>query len=305
MLNNIDKELLEKTAELHEIPSGAYNIRKNGESVGRASTKNITIETNAEKSGINIIIKPNTQNESVHIPVILSAVGMLDVVKNDFFVGENCDVVIVAGCGIHADKNTRVEHDGVHRFFIGKNSKVKYIERHIGIGSGTNKVLNPVTEITLEENAEFEMETAQLSGVTSAERKTYATLGKNSKLKINEKILTEADASATTEFVANLEGENSSAHIVSRAVAKDKSTQHFNSILNGKNNCFGHTECDAIIVGNAKVFARPEVNALHPDSSLIHEAAIGKIAGEQIQKLLTLGLTEEEAQNQILKGFLR
>lgn len=305
MLNNIDKELLEKTAELHDIPLGAYNIRKNGESVGRASTKNITIETNAEKSGINIIIKPNTKNESVHIPVILSAVGMTDVVKNDFFVGENSDVVIVAGCGIHADKNQKVEHDGVHRFFIGKNSKVKYVERHIGIGKGTNKVLNPVTEITLDENSEFEMETAQLSGVTSAERKTFATLGKNSKLKINEKILTEKTATATTEFVANLEGENSSAHIVSRAVAKDNSTQHFNSILNGKNKCFGHTECDAIIVGDAKVFARPEVNALHPDSSLIHEAAIGKIAGEQIQKLLTLGLTEEEAQNQILKGFLR
>lgn len=305
MLNNIDKELLEKTAELHDIPVGAYNIRKNGESIGRASTKNIIIETNAEKSGINIIIKPNTKNESVHIPVILSAVGMTDVVKNDFFIGENSDVVIVAGCGIHADKNKKVEHDGIHRFFIGKNSKVKYIERHIGIGDGVNKVLNPVTEITMDENSEFEMETAQLSGVTSAERKTFATLGKNSKLRINEKILTEKTATATTEFVANLDGENSSAHIVSRAVAKDNSTQHFNSVLNGKNKCFGHTECDAIIVGDAKVFARPEVNALHPDSSLIHEAAIGKIAGEQIQKLLTLGLTEEEAQNQILKGFLR
>ena len=305
MLNKVDQELLRQTSELHAIPQGAYNIRKNGESVGRASTKNITIETNADNSGINILVKPNTKNESIHIPVILSSAGLTDVVKNDFYIGDNCDVTIVAGCGIHSTGNKKVEHDGIHRFFIGKNAKVKYVEKHIGTGAGNNKVLNPVTEITLDENAFFEMDTAQLSGVSLSERKTYATLKKNSKLKINEKILTEGNSTATTEFVADLVGENSSTHIVSRAVAKDSSVQHFNSTLNGKSKCFGHTECDAIIVGDAKVFAKPEVNALHPDSSLVHEAAIGKIAGEQIQKLLTLGLTEEEAQNQILKGFLR
>lgn len=305
MLDKIDKELLVQTASLHKIPQGAYNIRKNGESIGRASSEHITIETNANHNGINIIIKPNTTNESVHIPVILSRSGLTDVVYNDFFVGENCVVTIVAGCGIHSNDNQKIEHDGVHRFFIEKNSKVTYIEKHIGLGKGTDRILNPVTEITLGENAEFNMETMQMSGVEHAERKTIATLGKNSKLNINEKILTENTADCTTLFTANLNGENSSAHIVSRAVAKGNSVQHFKSILNGNNKCFGHTECDAIIVDNGKCFASPEVNALNPESSLIHEAAIGKIAGEQIQKLLTLGLTEEEAQNQILQGFLK
>lgn len=305
MLNKVDKELLLATAELHAVPQGAYNIRKNGESVGRVSTKNITIETNSDNTGIDIIIKPNTKNESVHIPVIVSMAGLTDVVKNDFHVGENCEVTIVAGCGVHSQGDKKVEHDGVHKFFIGKNAKVRYVEKHIGLGAGDNKVVNPVTEIVLAEGAVFEMETSQLGGVSQSIRKTFAKLDKNSKLKINEKILTAGDAQATTEFVADLDGENSSTHIVSRAVAKDCSVQYFNSTLNGKNKCFGHTECDAIIVGNAKVFAKPEVNALHPDSSLVHEAAIGKIAGEQIQKLLTLGLTEEEAQSQILNGFLR
>ena len=305
MLNKIDNELLKLTSDLHSVPQGAYNIRKNGESVQRATTANIDIQTNDDKSGINIIIKKDTKNESVHIPVILSNAGLVDVAKNDFYIGENAEITIVAGCGIHSTGSKKTEHDGIHRFFVGKNAKVKYIERHVGLGDGFEKVLNPITKIHLEDGAEFEMETTQLSGVNKSERKTYVVLGNNSKLNINEKILTENNSSATTDFFADLNGENSSAHIVSRAVAKGDSVQKFNSILNGNNKCFGHTECDAIIVDKAQVFAVPQVNALHPDSSLVHEAAIGKIAGEQIEKLLTLGLTEEEAQNQILKGFLK
>ena len=305
MLDKIDYEILKTVSDLHSVPQGAFNIRKNGQLEERNSTKNILIEPNEKGNGINIKIKSGTKNESVHIPVILSKAGFTDVVYNDFYVGEGADVTIVAGCGIHADGKQKVEHDGIHRFFVGKNAKVKYVERHVALGKGISKVLNPVTEITLEDGAEFFMETAQLEGVTYADRKTFATLKNNTKLNITEKVLTEGSSFAKTNFVANLEGENSSTHIVSRAVSKDNSVQEFNSVLNGKNKCFGHTECDAIIVGNGKCFAKPEVNALHPESSLIHEAAIGKIAGEQILKLLTLGLTEEEAQEKILKGFLQ
>ena len=305
MLDKIDIEILKETANLHSIPETAYNIRKNGESVSRVSTDAVIIETNEKTKGLTIIVKPNTVNQSVHIPVILTKAGMVDVVRNDFIIGENSSVVIVAGCGIHNNSNEKMEHDGIHTFKIGKGAKVRYIEKHIGLGKGKDKILNPVTEIDIDELGEFEMETVQLSGVSYSDRKTFAKLGNKSKLKITEKILTEGNDKAITTFVADLVGEDSSVHIISRAVSKDNSVQQFNSTLNGLNKCFGHTECDAIIVGNGKCYAKPEVNAMHPESSLIHEAAIGKIAGEQIQKLLTLGLNEEEAQNQILKGFLK
>jgi len=305
-MERIDMELLSATAGLHEIPQGAYNIRKNGESVGRSSTANIQIENNESKDGIVVKIKPNTKNESVHIPVILSKTGLTDLVKNDFVVGDNAEVLIVAGCGIHSSGKETTTHNGVHRFFIGKNAKVRYVEKHIGTGRGVgDRVLNPITEIEMGEGASFEMETVQLAGVSYSKRDTKAKLGKDSNLVITEKILTENDAKAETNFVADMVGENSKVHIISRAVAKDNSVQAFNSVLNGLNKCFGHTECDAIITDNGKCFARPEVNALHPESSLIHEAAIGKIAGEQIDKLLTLGLSEDEARAQILKGFLK
>lgn len=305
MLDKIDIELLKETANLHSIPEGAYNIRKNGESVGRTITENILIESNNDNSGLNIFVKPNTINQSVHIPVIVSKAGLKDAVRNDFIIGENSDVVIVAGCGIHNNTSKQTEHNGVHKFILKKNAKVKYIEKHIGLGKGENNIINPITEIVLEDGAIFEMETVQLSGVYYSDRKTFAQLGENSSLKVSEKVLTEGKSQAKTDFIVNLNGANSSTHIISRAVAKDNSIQFFNSTLNGNNKCFGHTECDAIIVGAGQCYAKPEVNAKHPESSLVHEAAIGKIAGEQIQKLLTLGLTEEEAQNQILKGFLK
>ncbi len=304
-LEKVDKELLQIVADLHEIPQGAYNIRKNGKSIGRNSSANIVIETNEEGSGINILIAPNTQNESVHIPVILSESGLTDVVKNDFFVGDNSCVTIVAGCGIHNDGKNASAHNGLHRFFIGKNCNVTYIEKHFGEGSNEYKEMNPETQVEVGENSLFKMETVQIGGITKTKRVTSSTLSTNAKLEINEKILTEFNQNARTEFTCNLEGKNSSAHITSRAVAKGSSVQHFKSVLNGKNECFGHTECDCIIMDNANVYADPEVNAFDTLASLVHEAAIGKIAGEQITKLMTLGLTESEAQEKIVKGFLR
>lgn len=305
MLDNKDLELLAHTSDLHSVPMGAYNIRKNGEAVERKSTPNIDIETDPKTGGLIVSIRPNTKNESVHIPVILTKAGLTDVVYNEFRVGAGADVTIVAGCGMHTTQKTKTEHSGTHKFVLGKNSRVRYIERHLVLGGKSDAVFNPKTEIELGVGAEMTIETTQTAGVTSAIRKTIAKLKDNSKLNITEKVLTEGKSMAESSFVADLEGKDSNIHIVSRAVAKDESRQFFNSTINGLNKSFGHTECDAIIVGKAQVFARPEVNALHPDSALVHEAAIGKIAGEQIQKLLTLGLTEEEAQNQILKGFLR
>lgn len=305
MLDNEDKKLLEIVADMHEVPMGAYNIRKNGKSVMRNSSEHIIIETNEDNTGINIHIKDGTKNESVHIPVLLAESGLVESVRNDFYVGKNCDVVIVAGCGIHNTGKKLSEHSGVHRFFIKENSKVKYIEKHYGYGSGGDRVINPSTVVNIGDNSSFDMNTVQISGIDTAMRRTEVVLGKNATLNISEKILTENNQNANTLFVADLEGENSSCHIVSRAVAKGSSVQSFKSVLNGKNKCFGHTECDAIVMDNSKVFATPEVNALSTDASLIHEAAIGKIAGEQIIKLKTLGLTEQEAENLIINGFLK
>ena len=304
-LQKIDNELLTAVADLHSVPQGAYNLRKDGKSVGRATTSNIDIATNDNGDGLIIKIKDNTINESVHIPVIITQSGLTESVKNDFYIGENCSVTIVAGCGIHNSGDKLSSHSGIHKFVIGKNSKVKYMEKHLGLGKLLKTEMHPETIIELGENASFDMDTTQLGGITKSVRKTSLVAHKNSSININEKILTEDKQIAETYFVADLKGENSSAHIVSRAVAKGDSKQTFKSIVNGENKCFGHTECDCIVMDNAKVFAIPEVNALSTEASLIHEAAIGKIAGEQIIKLMTLGLTEEEAQNQIIKGFLR
>lgn len=303
-LNNVDNELLGIVADLHSVPQGAFNIRKNGKSIARSSSASIEIETNSTGDGINIKIKDGTRNESVHIPVILTQSGLTESVRNDFFIGDNCDITIIAGCGIHNGGDKLSSHSGIHHFFIGTNSKVKYIEKHFGVGKLEKQEMHPETIINIGVNSVFEMETSQLGGISNSIRKTSATLADNASLNINEKILTENRQAAETDFFAELNGKNSSAHIVSRAVAKGESVQKFKSILNGKEKCFGHTECDCIVMDKAKVFATPEVNALSTDASLIHEAAIGKIAGEQITKLMTLGLTEEEAQNQIIKGFL-
>ena len=302
----IEKNLLKEIADLHEIPTGAYNIRRNGESAGRSSTEHIIISSKNDKPGIDITILPNTKNESVHIPVVLTQSGLTDTVYNDFYIGENCDVVIVAGCGIHNSGCETAKHDGIHTFHVGKGAVVRYVEKHYGQGEGEGKnVMNPQTVIHLEEGASMELETTQIGGVDSTERKTVAHVGDNASLVIREKLLTEGVQSAVTDFTVNLDGENSSTDVVSRSVAKNRSHQEFVSRINGNNLCSGHTECDAIIMDEATVLAVPEVLANHVNASLIHEAAIGKIAGEQLMKLMTLSLSEEEAEAQIIAGFLK
>lgn len=305
-MDAIQKSMLEKIADLHEVPEGAYNIRSNGTLAGRNTTANIDIVTKQDKPGIDIIIKPGTKNESVHIPVILSESGLNDCVYNDFYIGEGADVVIVAGCGIHNCGTDTSEHDGIHTFFIGKNAKVKYIEKHYGEGDGTGeKILNPTTIVHIDEGGYMEMETTQIKGVDSTIRDTQADLKDGASLVIKEKIMTHGNQTAETNFVVNLDGVDSSANVISRSVAKGSSKQVFNSKICGNNKCYGHTECDAILMDNGHVNAVPSLEANNLDASLIHEAAIGKIAGEQLIKLMTLGLTEHEAEEQIINGFMK
>ncbi len=305
-MDEIQKGLLAAVADLHEVPQGAYNFRVNGQGGGRNTTENIDIVTKTDKPGIDIIIKPGTKNESVHIPVVLSQSGLKESVYNDFIIGENCDVTIVAGCGIHNAGDQTSEHSGIHSFFIGKNSRVKYIEKHYGEGDGNGeRVMNPTTHAELAEGAYLEMDTVQIKGIDSTARKTTAKLDDKATLIIKEKIMTHGSQNATTDFTVDLNGVGSSANVISRSVAKDKSTQTFYSKVNGNNECYGHTECDAIIMDGASVRAIPEVMANHVDASLVHEAAIGKIAGEQLIKLMTLGLTEQEAEAQIIDGFMK
>lgn len=298
--------ILDVVADLKGKPQGAHNIRLNGKTSSRQSTKNIEIVNKTDNPGIDIIIKPGTVSEFVHIPVVIDTGGITEMVYNDFYVGEGSDVVIVAGCGIHNDGSHLTQHDGIHTFYVGKNAKVKYVEKHYGEGDGTGEnVLNPVTVIHLEEGSSMEMESVQINGVDSTRRVTKADLADNASLVTKEIIMTSGTQLATTDFQIELNGKGSSTNIVSRSVAKGKSNQVFTSIINGNNECIGHSECDAIIMDEATVKAVPDVTANHVDATLIHEAAIGKIAGDQINKLMTLGMSEEEAEEEIVSGFLR
>ena len=305
-LDEIQKRLIAEVAGLHKVPIGAYNFRANSQLAARQSTANIEITSKADGTGIDIHIKPNTKNESVHIPVVLSASGLTETVYNDFFIGENCDVVIVAGCGIDNCGSANSEHDGVHRFFVGKNSRVKYVEKHYGSGTGSGKrILNPVTEVSLNENSFMEMEMVQIKGVDSTNRVTTANVDASAKLIVRERLMTHGDQKAYSTYKINLNGENSGADVVSRGVARDKSFQKLDLGICGNAACNGHTECDSIIMDEGKILAVPSLEANNVDAMLVHEAAIGKIAGEQIIKLMTLGLTEAEAEEQIINGFLR
>lgn len=305
-MDQIQKDLLEQIAGIHEVPEGAYSLRINGNLYGKNSSAHIEIVKKEDKPGIDIYIKPGTKNESVHIPVLLSQSGLRELVYNDFHIGEDCDVTIVAGCGIHNAGDEASEHSGIHSFFVSKNAKVKYIEKHYGKGDGLGEnIMNPTTYVELEEGSYMEMETAQIKGIDSTNRITKAKVMKNATLVVREKIMTHGKQFAGTEFEVELDGEGSGTHVISRAVAKDESSQKFISCIKGNNRCSGHTECDAIIMDRATVSAVPEILAVHPDASLIHEAAIGKIAGEQLIKLMTLGLTEKEAEEEIVRGFLK
>ena len=303
-MDAIQKNLLAQVAELHEVPEGAYNIRANGASAARNTTANIDIVTKPDKDGIDIIIKPGTKNESVHIPVVLSQSGLQETVYNDFFIGEDCDVTIVAGCGIHNCGVQNAEHSGIHSFHVGRNAKVRYVERHYGEGDGRGQnIMNPTTVVEMDEGSYLEMETTQIKGVDSTIRTTNAKLGPRATLIIKEKVMTHGTQLAKSDFTVELDGEDCHTNVISRSVARGESKQIFLARINGNAKCYGHSECDAIIMDNAVVSAIPEVTANCLDAQLIHEAAIGKIAGEQLTKLMTLGLTEQEAEEQIVNGF--
>ena len=305
-MNNIDKNMLRAVADLHETPQGAYNIRKNGEGVERRSTENIIIEPKKDKPGIDITIKPGTKNESVHIPVIITETGVDDLTYNDFYIGDDSDVVIVAGCGIHNSGNEKSEHDGIHRFYIGKNARIKYVEKHYGEGEGTGeRVLNPKTEIFMEENSFCEMESVQVKGVDSTKRDTVAKLKAGARLVVLEKLMTHGNQVAHSDMVIELNGEDASSQIISRSVAKDNSEQVFYPRAVGNAKCRAHVQCDSIIMDNAKIRSIPEIAANHWDANIVHEAAIGRINNDQLLKLQTMGKTEEEAEEIIINCFLK
>ena len=305
-MDAIQKRLIAEVAGLHEVPAGAYNFRANSQLAGRQTTANIDIQSKEDGSGIDITIKPGTKNESVHIPVVLSASGIKGTVYNDFYVGAGADVVIVAGCGIDNCGTQDSEHDGVHRFFLEKGAKVKYVEKHYGSGDGDGKrILNPVTEVTMAEDSSMEMEMVQIKGVDSTERMTKASLKAGARLVIRERLMTHGQQKAFSGYRVTLDGEGASADVVSRSVARDTSFQKFDARIAGNAPCHGHTECDSIIMDQGKILAVPSLEANHVDAELVHEAAIGKIAGDQLIKLMTLGLTEKEAEEQIINGFLK
>ncbi len=305
-LDDIQKRLLKEVADLHTVPEGAYNIRSNGKSAGRQSTANIEIIPKQDVSGLEIRIRPGTKNESVHIPVVMTESGLTEVVYNDFYIGEGADVTIVAGCGIDNCGNQDSQHDGIHSFYVGKNARIRYVEKHYGSGSGAGKrILNPVTRVFQEEGSTVAMETVQLKGVDDTERTTEATLAAGAELVVRERLMTHGSQRASGQDEVKMNGDGASADVVSRSVARDDSYQKFDAKLVGSAACSGHTECDSIIMDNGRILAVPGLEANHVDAALVHEAAIGKIAGDQIIKLMTLGLTEQEAEEQIVNGFLK
>ena len=305
-MDDVQKRILAEVADLHDVPVGAYNLRANGKSVGRNSTANIDVLPKEDGSGLDITVKSGTKNQSVHIPVVMSQSGMKELVYNDFKIGEDCDILIVAGCGIDNCGRQDSEHDGIHRFWVGKNSKVKYVEKHYGSGDGEGKrILNPATEVYMEDGSSMEMEMVQIKGVDSTERTTTAKLGADAHLVVRERLMTHGSQTAISNYKVELDGEGSSADIVSRGVARDHSYQKLDLGICGNNACSGHTECDSIIMDEGRILAVPSLEANSVDAMLVHEAAIGKIAGDQLDKLMTLGLTEQEAEEQIINGFLK
>ncbi len=305
-LDAIQKRLIEEVADLHTVPSGAYNFRVNGELAGRQTTADIDIVSKPDGSGIDIHVKPGTRKESVHIPVVLSATGLKETVYNDFFIGEDADVVIVAGCGIDNCGNQDSQHDGIHRFFLSRNARVKYVEKHYGSGDGLGqRILNPVTELHMEEGSSMEMEMEQIKGVDSTDRMTRAELKAGARLVVKERLMTHGRQKAVSGYQVDLNGEGATADVVSRSVARDDSCQILNLRITGNAPCSGHTECDSINMDRGHILAVPSLEANDVDAMLVHEAAIGRIAGDQLTKLMTLGLTEQEAEEQIINGFLR
>ncbi len=306
MLDATDRELLKAVADLEDIPKGAYNIRKNGELLSRETTANIEIVTNDEMNGIDIIVKPGTKNESVHIPVILSKAGLMDVVYNRFIIGENADVTIIAGCGIHCGSSEPEGHAGVHEFKIDKNARVKYVEKHYASGPGRGKrTLSPTTRVFMEEGSQAEMELTQMGGVDVAKRVNEAVLGARASLLVTERVMTDGKQQASSRNTVILEGTDSRCELISRSVIKGNSNQDFYATIEAKARCYGHLECDAIVMDNGTNETIPALKSLHPDAELTHEAAIGKIANDQLLKLMSLGMDYDQAVNRIIRGFLQ
>jgi Fe-S cluster assembly scaffold protein SufB len=306
MLDAIDRKLLKTVAELEELPKGAYNIRKNGKLLSRHVSANINIETNDDETGIIVKIKPGTKNESVHIPVILSQAGLYDVVYNAFIIGDDADVTIVAGCGIHCGTSEPEGHAGIHEFKVGKRAKVTYVEKHYASGAGTGRrSLNPTTRVFLAEGAHAEMELTQIGGVDEANRVNEAVLESDSLLLITERVLTDGEQTAVSTNNIVLKGAGSRANMISRSVMKGNSKQILYATIDAQNKCYGHIECDAIIMDNGTNETMPSLKAGHPDAELTHEASIGKIANDQLTKLMSLGLTYDQAVNRIIQGFLK
>ena len=305
-LNELEKDLLKQIIDTDDYSGGAFNIRKNGKGLLRGSTENISIVSKEDKPGIDIIVKEGTKKEFVHIPVMITESGVEDLVYNDFYIGKNADITIIAGCGIHNDHHMLSRHDGIHTFYIEEGAKVKYIEKHYGSGEGTGeRILNPKTVVKLKKDATLEMDSVQIKGVDSTIRETVGELDEGANFIVSEKIMTHGNQYAKTIFNVALNGKGASTHVVSRSVAKDTSKQEFYSNVEGNTDCYGHVECDAIIMDKGVVKAVPEILANDVDARLVHEAAIGKIAGEQLTKLMTLGLSEEEAEEKIVNGFLK
>ena len=305
MDQSVIEKMLSTIAGITGKVEGAFNLRQNGQGVERYSTENVKITAKADRPGIDILVRPGTKGESVHIPVILTESGINDLVYNDFIIGEGAEVTIIAGCGIHNDGHAKSEHDGIHSFKIGKNAHIRYVEKHYGEGEGTGeRILNPTTLITMDEGASCEMEMVQIAVVSSTVRKTDATLGKDAKLLITERLMTHDKQSAVSDVVIHLNGEGSSAQVISRSVAKDQSEQVFHPIAQGNAPCHAHIQCDTILMDNAHVRSIPEIEANHSEAAIIHEAAIGRINNEQMLKLETLGLDEQEAEKIIIDAFL-
>lgn len=305
-LNAIEQELLETIADLHKIPTGAVNIRKNGEGILRHSSANIEVRPKSDKPGIDVIVAPNTKNEAVHIPVMITMSGVKDVVYNTIVIGEGADVTVVAGCGIHNSGMEKSQHDGIHEIIVKKGARMRYIEKHYGSGQGSGeRVLNPQTLLTMEENSIVEMELVQIKGVDSTIRDTKAKLAKGASLVVTERLLTHGNQKAVSDMTIELIGADSNAQVISRSVAKDNSKQVFRPVIIARERSKGHVECDSILMDHGKISSTPAITAEHPDAQLTHEAAIGRIAEEQLLKLMTLGLTEEEAEDVILRGFLQ
>lgn len=305
-MNSTTEEILKIVSDWKGSFCGAYSIREDGKSVARMSTEHVHINPKEDKPGLDIIIDEGAKDETISIPACVTHGDVDDLVYNDFYIGKDADVTIIAGCGVHTDNGEPARHNGIHRFFLGENAKVRYLEKHVGLGKGDGrKSIDPVTEIFLDKNASMEMETSQIGGVTDSKRVTNGVVKEGGRLVIHERLLTEKEQKAYSEFSVDMIGDDSSVDLVSRSVAKDESHQDFKAVIYGNAKCSGHSECDAIITGHGTVSATPQLDANNPDASLIHEAAIGKIAGEELLKLRTFGLTEEEAEERIIKGFLR